>query len=1076
MIEAPASTTEVDSALPDSAEHRAAPVQRAFAGLDSATPQSQGDWHADQQGPADPAPVSPGLRVGAAYDPAEASADRMADSALSRLQGGVPRSRGPVADSMHRHDTPISRITAPAPASGGVVGADGGGTDAATTGLIRSSSGRPLSGAPKERMEHAFGRSFSGVRIHDGAPAAKASAQLGATAFTHGSDIYFSQGAFRPDSPDGEHVLAHELAHVVQQPAGTARRLFGFGKSDPAAELEKQKAKEEKERQKKAEAEEKAKKKKAEAEEKAKKKKEDDERKAKEEQEKAEAKARAKTSKQNQKTEEKRLSGERKVGKAQRNETREKISQDQTGDSVTSKTANDLNKRFAAALAAEKNLFDTLVEAKGEDAARDIAYRTIWMDTEDKELRAVRPPRETAAERLVRGVKGMRTAGNVRQSVQDDNQRGSMLSKSVEMLYEAYVIEVDRLMGPPDNMSLVDAETQATQSVWDLTSNAGAKKKRPAPGSAVDLQAKKEARQRLHLNPTPKQKSDGLDKALETTGQVEGYAGYATKATGLTSFSLGQAGKSETSALQKGLKEPTGASGGIEEKLPGGVGGFAKSINQAKFRVDHGKKEDSPEKVLPKSVETQAGEGINHTTGILMDLLSGAQSLFRFAKSVQTAHTDSTPSNIMKATKASADALNVIAKTGKDAAELAKFIDPGVTSAVGSVIPGFNIFISVMSIISNSMTMGTQAIHVHQTDTALFAARGKEVAGSVPDVMVYPMMRVLQTYTKSLEQSVWSTAIAIANLATSIATVATAGGYGIPAAVQAGVKVVDLLHSVGHFIAGEVMTAITKKAQKDSLLSLEGSAEGSLQKDPTMAVDGIIFTAVKGDVAAEMFLKNYRLSGKPIDRAVLDKLNPDPANVGNENLFFQIRSAVMAEMGEDEDPQYFFQKWWKKAGALYTSVKERTTDRWSQTGELAEQRNELDGSAPGEGKRGAGWRMKMMFKGKPKFGRSMKKTGVERGAKGLGPAPTAPTVQDNGQMGFDSLGEFTKTVEVTCGTAHLAMGATEQQREIFAAIVDKMPDNALLVASRDPNNTDEWREFFRAVLSDRALALASAGA
>jgi hypothetical protein len=1011
-----------------------------------------------------PLPLAPrpgvGLTVGAANDPAEAAADRMAGTALARLgsgrAGSDPTGERPPAAQL----TGIGRLTDPASSStpggaGGTIGAAGGETDSATSALIAGSSGRPLSGPARQRMETAFGRSFGHVRIHDGDHAAQASATLQARAFTHGSDIFFARGQFDPESSAGEHVLAHELAHVVQGGShGAAHRLFGFGKSDPAKELEKQKAKEEKERRKK----------------------EERERKAKEKQERAEAKERAKVSKQNQKAEKKRLGQERKIGKAKRTEMRDAIAQDQQDGSVTSGKANDLNQRFAAALAAEKNLFDTLVEAKGEEAARDIAYRTIWMDTDDQELRAVRPPRETAAERLVRGVKQMRTDGNVRQSVIDDNQRGTMLSKSVELVYETFVVEVDRLMGPPDNLSLAEAEAEATKTVWDLKSNAAAKKKRPAPGSALDEHAKKEARQRQNLNPTPPKKAKGLDKAIETTDDVAGYVGYGTKATGLTSMALNQAGKKETKELQKGLTSPTGASGGVEEKIPGGVGSFAKSINQAKYRVEHGQKDDAPEKVLPKSVETQAGEGIGITTNILTDLLSGVQGLFRFAKSVQTAHTDRTPSNIMKATKASADALSVVAKTGKDAAELAKFIDPGVTTAVGSVIPGFNIFISVMSIISNAMTMGTQAIHVHQTDEALFAARGKEVAGDAPAVMVYPLLRALQTYTKSLEQAVWSTAIAIANLATSIATVASGGGYGIPVAVQAGVKVVDLLHSVGHFIAGEVLTAITTNAQKDQLLSLEGAAENSLQKDPTMAVDGIIFTAVKGDVAAEMFLKNYRLGGKPIDRTMLDQLKPDPANVGNEHLFFQIRSAVMAEMGEDEDPQYFYQKWFKKAGALFATVKDRTYDRWNQTGELAGQRNEMDGSAPGKGKRGAGWRIKMMFKGKSKFGRSMKKTGVEREARGLVPAPVGPTVEDNSTMGYDSLGEFTKNVEVTCGTAHLAVGATEQQREVFAAIVDKMPDNVLLAASNDPNNSDEWREFFRAVLSDRAMELAGAGA
>src|SRR5690606_36846528 len=141
------------------------------------------------------------------------------------------------------------------------------------------------------------------------------------------------------------------------------------------------------------------------------------------------------------------------------------------------------------------------------------------------------------------------------------------------------------LMGPPDELSLVDAEAQATKSVWDLKSNEGAKKKRPAPGSAVDERAKEEARQRQHLNPNPKAKSEGLDKAIETTGEIQGYAGYGTKATGLTSFALGQAGKKETREQQKGMKEPDGSSGGIEEKIPGGVGTFAKSVNQTKFRV-----------------------------------------------------------------------------------------------------------------------------------------------------------------------------------------------------------------------------------------------------------------------------------------------------------------------------------------------------------------------------------------------------------------------------------------------------------------------------------------------------------
>jgi hypothetical protein len=41
--------------------------------------------------------------------------------------------------------------------------------------------------------------------------------QLGAQAFTHGTDIYFNAGKYNPESSKGRHLLAHELTHVVQQ-------------------------------------------------------------------------------------------------------------------------------------------------------------------------------------------------------------------------------------------------------------------------------------------------------------------------------------------------------------------------------------------------------------------------------------------------------------------------------------------------------------------------------------------------------------------------------------------------------------------------------------------------------------------------------------------------------------------------------------------------------------------------------------------------------------------------------------------------------------------------------------------
>jgi hypothetical protein len=69
-------------------------------------------------------------------------------------------------------------------------------------------------------MDEAFGTEFSEVRLHTGDEAQAMNRELGARAFTHGRDIYFNRGEFRPETPEGKRLLAHELAHVVQQRGG----------------------------------------------------------------------------------------------------------------------------------------------------------------------------------------------------------------------------------------------------------------------------------------------------------------------------------------------------------------------------------------------------------------------------------------------------------------------------------------------------------------------------------------------------------------------------------------------------------------------------------------------------------------------------------------------------------------------------------------------------------------------------------------------------------------------------------------------------------------------------------------
>lgn len=82
------------------------------------------------------------------------------------------------------------------------------------------SGGQALAGPSKSRMGAAFGQDFSGVRVHTGAQAAGLSEQLNARAFTIGNDIAFGAGEYQPGTLVGDALIAHELAHVVQQGNG----------------------------------------------------------------------------------------------------------------------------------------------------------------------------------------------------------------------------------------------------------------------------------------------------------------------------------------------------------------------------------------------------------------------------------------------------------------------------------------------------------------------------------------------------------------------------------------------------------------------------------------------------------------------------------------------------------------------------------------------------------------------------------------------------------------------------------------------------------------------------------------
>lgn len=78
-------------------------------------------------------------------------------------------------------------------------------------------AGQALPTSVRAFFEPRFGQSFDRVRIHIDEAAQQSSEALNARAFTYGSDIVFGPGEYRPETPDGQRLIAHELAHTVQQ-------------------------------------------------------------------------------------------------------------------------------------------------------------------------------------------------------------------------------------------------------------------------------------------------------------------------------------------------------------------------------------------------------------------------------------------------------------------------------------------------------------------------------------------------------------------------------------------------------------------------------------------------------------------------------------------------------------------------------------------------------------------------------------------------------------------------------------------------------------------------------------------
>jgi GH24 family phage-related lysozyme (muramidase) len=158
------------------------------------------------------------LEIGAVDDPLEHEADAVADAVMGMAEPGPLHAAPPqvsrkcaACEEEDKNQTlqtkPDSAVSArPVTAPQQVYDVIG-------------QSGRALDVPTRAFFEPRFGVDLSAVRVHAEGHAGEAARKVGARAFAVGQHIVFAPGAFAPASASGRHLLAHELAHVVQQQA-----------------------------------------------------------------------------------------------------------------------------------------------------------------------------------------------------------------------------------------------------------------------------------------------------------------------------------------------------------------------------------------------------------------------------------------------------------------------------------------------------------------------------------------------------------------------------------------------------------------------------------------------------------------------------------------------------------------------------------------------------------------------------------------------------------------------------------------------------------------------------------------
>lgn len=161
------------------------------------------------------------LSIGAVNDPLEAEADRAADHVMRMPNPSLSVSSATpqINRKCSACEDEDKKLNAKSDGKQSL-----GGEAPPIVHDVLNSPGQPLDPAARTFMESRFGRSFDQVRIHPDQHAAASARAIGALAYTAGNHIAFGTGEYAPSSPAGQRLMAHELAHVLQQNEAPALR------------------------------------------------------------------------------------------------------------------------------------------------------------------------------------------------------------------------------------------------------------------------------------------------------------------------------------------------------------------------------------------------------------------------------------------------------------------------------------------------------------------------------------------------------------------------------------------------------------------------------------------------------------------------------------------------------------------------------------------------------------------------------------------------------------------------------------------------------------------------------------